>query len=189
MRYAEVLLLYAEACAQAGDDGSGLAALNKVASRAGAPTYSSLNMENVKKEKWFELAWEGTRFVDLVRWGDAAKELAYKSKSKTPYLRDDYYTNKDAAGNLLTPVQKTDEMGLTYWTLDIDRATVVGSSSEKSGRPHKAIVLWDDDGYGAKGGGFQSGKHELYPFPLDVVTANPWNEETQTGIRQNPGWD
>jgi hypothetical protein len=30
MRYAEVLLLYAEACAQAGDDGSGLAALNKV---------------------------------------------------------------------------------------------------------------------------------------------------------------
>ena len=188
MRYAEVLLLYAEACAQTGD-ASGLDALNKVASRAGAPTYSSLSMENVKKEKWFELAWEGTRFVDLVRWGDAAKELAYKSHTKTPYLRDDFYTNKDASGKLIEPYQVTDEMGLTYWTLSEERAKVVGSYTDQTGRPHKAIVLWEDDGYAAKGGGFQPGKHELYPFPLDVVQANPWNEETQTGIKQNPGWD
>ena len=189
MRYAEVLLLYAEACAQAGDDGSGLAALNKVAQRAGAPTYATLTMDNVKKEKWLEMPWEGTRFVDLVRWGDAARELAYKCNTKTPYLRDDFYTNKDANGNLLTPHQVTDEMGLTYWTLSIERSVVVGSATEKSGRPHKAIILWEDDGYKARGGGFVPGKHELYPFPLDVVMANPWNEETGTGIKQNPGWD
>ena len=196
MRYAEVLLLYAEACAQAGDDGSGLAALNKVAQRAGAPVYSSLTMDNVKKEKWFEMAWEGTRFVDLVRWGDAEKELAFRSHSKTPYLRDDFYGNwkmtadgnKDAA-NPLSPVQVTDEAGLTYWTLPEERAKIFGSPDEVTGRPHKAIVVWEDDGYGAKGGGFQKGKHELYPFPFDVVTANPWNESTGTGIKQNPGWE
>ena len=189
MRYAEVLLLYAEACAMTGDN-AGLAALNKVAERAGAPTYASLTMENVKKEKWFELAWEGTRFVDLVRWGDAAKELAFRSKTKTPYLRDDFYTNKDASGNLMTPVQVTDEMGLTYWTFQgIERGAIVGSATEKSGRPHKAVIMWEDDGYGARGGGFVPGKHELYPFPLDVITANPWNEETGTGVKQNPGWD
>lgn len=75
-RYAEVLLLYAEACAQLGEtSGDGLDALNAIAQRAGAPTYSSLNMENVKKEKWFEMWGENTRFIDLVRWGDAAKEL------------------------------------------------------------------------------------------------------------------
>ena len=90
MRYAEVLLLYAEACAQTGD-ASGLTYLNKVANRAGAPTYSALTMENVKKEKWFEMAWEGTRFVDLVRWGDAAKELAFRGKDETPYLTDEFY--------------------------------------------------------------------------------------------------
>ena len=90
MRYAEVLLLYAEACAQTGD-ASGLTYLNKVATRAGAPTYSALTMENVKKEKWFEMAWEGTRFVDLVRWGDAAKELAFRGKDETPYLTDEFY--------------------------------------------------------------------------------------------------
>ena len=195
MRYAEVLLLYAEACAMTGDS-DGLQYLNKVAERAGAPTYSALTMENVKKEKWFEMAWEGTRFVDLVRWGDAEKELAFRSHSKTPYLRDDFYGNwkmtadgnKDAA-NPLSPVQVTDEAGLTYWTLPEERAKIFGSPDEVTGRPHKAIVVWEDDGYGAKGGGFQKGKHELYPFPFDVVTANPWNESTGTGIKQNPGWE
>jgi hypothetical protein len=196
LRYAEVLLLYAEACAQAGDDGSGLAALNKVAQRAGAPTYSALTMDNVKKEKWFELAWEGTRFVDLVRWGDAEKELAFKSHSKTPYLRDDFYMNwpmtadgKADEAHPLTPVQKTDELGLTYWTLEAERAKIVGSPDVESGRPHKAIIVFEDDGYGARGGGFVKGKHEHYPFPFDVMVANPWNPETGTGIKQNPGWE
>ena len=90
IRYAEVLLLYAEACAQTGDN-DGLQYLNKVAQRAGAPTYSSLTMENVKKEKWFEMAWEGCRFVDLLRWGDAEKELAFKGTTLTPYLTDPFY--------------------------------------------------------------------------------------------------
>lgn len=75
MRYAEVLLLYAEACAVAGDDGSGLAALNKIQARAGAPL-TSLTLQNVKDEKRFELYLESCRFVDLVRWGDAPTALA-----------------------------------------------------------------------------------------------------------------
>ena len=188
MRYAEVLLLYAEACAQAGDDGSGLAALNKVASRAGAPTYSALTMDNVKKEKWFELAWEGCRFVDLVRWGDAAKELAFRSKTKTPYLRDDFYRNYDKSNNVITPTEITDEMGMTYLTIAKERADVKCDGKETSGRPHKAIIMWEDDGWGAKGGGFQTGKHELYPFPFDVVNNNPYDEAAGTGVKQNPGW-
>lgn len=75
-RYAEVLLLYAEACAQLGEtSGDGLKALNEIASRAGAPTYTTLNMENVKMEKRFEMWGEGVRFFDLIRWGDAATVL------------------------------------------------------------------------------------------------------------------
>ena len=193
MRYAEVLLLYAEACAMTNDN-DGLQYLNMIAKRAGAPTYDSLTMENVKKEKWFEMAWEGCRFWDLVRWGDTEKELAYKSHSKTPYLRDDFWFNWEKVGGSadkskpLTPVAVTDGP-YTYYTLTKERADVAGSYTEATGRPHKAIILWEDDGYGARGGGFVKGKHELYPFPFDVIELNPWNEETGTGLKQNPGWE
>ena len=85
MRYAEVLLLYAEACAQAGDDGSGLEALNKVARRAGAPTYSALTMDNVKKEKWFEMAWEGCRFVESLGWDYDRKKWPEKYRECPHY--------------------------------------------------------------------------------------------------------
>ena len=158
MRYAEVLLLYAEACAMSNDsDGSGLDALNKVAKRAGAPTYDKLTMENVKQEKWFELSWEGIRFWDLVRWGDAPTVLAWKAKDETPYLHDEFYVH--------------------------------GSGGKKtSGKPHKASIYFHDDGWAAKGGGWVTGKHELLPFPFDVVELNPWNEETGEGLKQNPGW-
>ena len=71
MRYAEVLLMYAEACAQLGEtSGDGLDALNAVQNRAQSKTVSSaLSLEAVQKEKEFELWLEGCRFADLVRWG------------------------------------------------------------------------------------------------------------------------
>ena len=69
MRYAEVLLLYAECCAQTTDDGSGLAALNEVQKRAGSKTITStLSLEAVQKEKQFEMWMEGCRYADLLRW-------------------------------------------------------------------------------------------------------------------------
>ena len=157
MRYAEVLLLYAEACAMTNDN-DGLKYLNMVAERAGAPTYDKLTMDNVKQEKWFELAWEGTRFWDLVRWGDAPKALAFKAHDETPYLHDEFYVH--------------------------------GSKGKKtSGNPHKAHIYFHDDGWAAKGGGWVSGKHELLPFPYDVVQLNPWDEEKGVGLKQNPGWE
>lgn len=90
MRYAEVLLLYAEACAQAGDDAAktGLKALTDIQKRAGSAHVSTeLTMDEVKSEKRFEMFLEGTRFLDLVRWGDAATVLKDNGKS-VPYFRD-----------------------------------------------------------------------------------------------------
>ena len=86
MRYAEVLLLYAEACAQTGDDGSGLAALKLVNERAGSKTpVTKCDMATVKTEKFLEMWLDGTRFQDLIRWGDAAKELADNGKYYPTY--------------------------------------------------------------------------------------------------------
>ena len=80
MRYAEVLLMYAEACAQTGDN-SGLTYLNKVQQRAQAKhVSSSLTLAEVQKEKYLECWLEGSRFPDLVRWGIADKELANNGK-------------------------------------------------------------------------------------------------------------
>ncbi len=77
MRYAEVLLNYAEACKQAGTKNTeGLAALNLVRQRAGLNNLSSYTLQDLKDEKRAELAYESERFLDLVRWGDAPVVLA-----------------------------------------------------------------------------------------------------------------
>ena len=77
MRYAEVLLLYAEACIQSGTGADqGLKALNDVRSRAGLGTLASYVLQDVKDEKRAELAFEGERLWDLIRWGDASAALA-----------------------------------------------------------------------------------------------------------------
>lgn len=69
-RYAEVLLMYAEACAQTNDN-DGLQYLNAIQNRAGSAHVSTtLNMTEVKNEKMFEMWIEGVRFPDMVRWGD-----------------------------------------------------------------------------------------------------------------------
>ena len=72
-RYAEALLLYAEACIGA-DEASGLKALNEVQARSGSGKISSkLTFEDVMEEKQYEMWFENCRFPDLVRWGKQGK--------------------------------------------------------------------------------------------------------------------
>lgn len=70
IRYADVLLMYAEACYQYdGDaDGSGLVALNLVRSRVDMPEITELTPQAIVHERNVELATEGHRFNDIVRW-------------------------------------------------------------------------------------------------------------------------
>lgn len=77
MRYAEILLLYAEACVQSGTKlPQGLAAMNAVRERAGLDVLSSYDLNDLKNEKRAEMAYENERFLDLVRWGDAPALLS-----------------------------------------------------------------------------------------------------------------
>lgn len=71
-RYAEVLLMYAEACAQTDDaDGLGLKSLQEIQRRAGSSHISTtLTLQEVKNEKGYEMWLEAVRFPDMVRWGD-----------------------------------------------------------------------------------------------------------------------
>ena len=96
MRYAEVLLLYAECCAWTSDDGTGLAALKLVNERAQSKTPVTVcDKATVKTEKFLECWLDGTRFQDLIRWGDAATELADNGKYYPNYC-DAMFTKGEA---------------------------------------------------------------------------------------------
>ena len=86
MRYAEVLLLAAEAHVQSGDK-KGLAKeyVNRIRSRAQLAPLAAVTMDDVKKEKRLELFMECVRFQDLVRWGDAEQALAQQGKEIPGY--------------------------------------------------------------------------------------------------------
>jgi len=69
IRYADVLLMYAEASYQLdGDDGTGLAALNQVRARVDMPAVGVLTPKAIVHERTVELATEGHTYNDLVRW-------------------------------------------------------------------------------------------------------------------------
>jgi len=73
MRYAEILLTYAEAKIELGEiDASVLSAINAVRARAGMPAVTTTAVdalrEQVRREKAVEFAAEGLRLIDLRRW-------------------------------------------------------------------------------------------------------------------------
>jgi hypothetical protein len=73
MRYAEILLIYAEAQNEAvGVDGTVLDAINKVRKRAGQPDLPMMSQllmkEKIRNERRVELAFEEHRFFDVRRW-------------------------------------------------------------------------------------------------------------------------
>lgn len=65
-RYADVLLMKAEALARSGGDG--YQQLNAVRARAGMPSRSA-TLSNILEERLLELVWEGWRRQDLIRFG------------------------------------------------------------------------------------------------------------------------
>ena len=147
IRYADVVLMAAEAYNEIGQTGKAWELLNNVRSRAGASQITAANYSTLMKapkvydldfiddsdeagrfrtalfwERGFELAFEGHRKFDLIRWGILKEALA---------LPED----------------------------------------------HNTAANQGEDGFIAKHT-FQSGKHELFPIPLDEIQANPYLNNT-----------
>ena len=74
MRYAEVLLLAAEANLGSNSK-KALECINEVRKRAHLAELTTVSLDDIKKEKRLELFSEGCRFQDLVRWGDAYQAM------------------------------------------------------------------------------------------------------------------
>ncbi len=98
LRYADVLLMYAEAANEIGNTGEALAKLEMVRLRARAgnasvlpavtTTDQALLRDAIRRERRIELAMEHDRFFDLVRWGVAATVLNAAGKTNFNNTRD-----------------------------------------------------------------------------------------------------
>lgn len=113
MRYADLLLLYAEAMFEdgKGDDERALKALNDVRMRKGVemPAKAALTREIIRNERRIELAYEGFRYNDLIRW-DIAKDVI-------PTIPYDKAGTKRKYNGLLFPVPQTQmDIMNEYWT-------------------------------------------------------------------------
>jgi hypothetical protein len=70
-RYAEILLNYAEACIELGEEGEALTYLNMIRKRAGLPDISASGdalKQAYRHERRIEMAYEDQRFWDVRRW-------------------------------------------------------------------------------------------------------------------------
>jgi len=78
IRYADVLLMAAEAYNKSGNDGAAQTELKKITDRAGVAAHTetgSALFDKIVMERAKELCFEGTRYWDLVRWGLADQEM------------------------------------------------------------------------------------------------------------------
>lgn len=67
-RYADALLLKAEANYRLGNPGLALDDVNKTRARVGLPALSEVSLQVIADERQKELAWEGTRRQDMIRY-------------------------------------------------------------------------------------------------------------------------
>lgn len=159
MRYAEVLLMYAEALIQTNQAAAALPYINQIQKRAGSKTISaSADMAVLEREKKIELWLEGCRWADMVRWGHL--DGVMKAGSNVPWL----YDSKTRPAN-------TNEEGFMWQ--DNDDAVGQRFYTVKS---HAAIDRGDVCGYE-----HLKATNGLFPYPFDALAKNP-------NLKQNPGW-
>ena len=169
MRYAEVLLNYAECCIRTGAASEAGDYIRMIQERAGSKTKLSgtPTIIDLKKEKSFELWFEGCRYQDIMRWSkldndsydnEALDHMKVQGKH-IPHLVD----------KVFRAPQDSDE----------DR---VWQHSSNGSDPEDRFYLYHT--HEAQDAGYQVGwqeKHRLFPYPQSVIDMNP-------NIQQNPGW-
>ena len=159
MRYAEVLLNYAEACLQTGDQAEAKRYINMIQERAGSKTISqTVDMDVLKKEKSYELWLEGCRWFDVMRWKDTkAIERLKNVGSDCPHLFDKLF-RAPKADDRKVAWEHGEEANSRFYTVSTSAAKDAGFTV-----------------------GFKEGKHEFFPYPQTVMDKNP-------NLEQNPGW-
>ena len=172
LRYADVLLMYAEASIESGQiDQSVLDAINMVRARAykvsidqtgDYPAVTTTDQAELRKalriERRMELAWEGLRYMDLIRW-----RLAEKALTTT------IYGMLDPADLQSTVIPQ----GLWFWseTPQVDEDGIAEFTPMFDAGYCKILAIRK----------FDASKQYLWPIPSKEILINE-------NIKQNPGY-
>lgn len=172
IRYADVLLMYAEAKIEQGEiDQSVLDAMNMVRARAygvnytetsSYPAISTTDPTQLRRilriERRMEFAWEGLRYMDLIRWRLAEKAFMKKSYGLIDIAQ--LRTNIVQKGLWFFPeVPPVDEDGIADFT-SMESKGLIKVLAERS---------------------FDSSKGYLWPIPDKEILIN-------NNLEQNPGY-
>jgi len=76
-RLGDAILMKAEAALNLGKDAEALAEVNKIRARAGVPAMATLTKATLLAERGRELAWEGWRREDMIRFGTFSAERKF----------------------------------------------------------------------------------------------------------------
>ncbi|MBR5928966.1 MAG: RagB/SusD family nutrient uptake outer membrane protein [Prevotella sp.] len=176
MRYAEVLLNYVECCIRTGDTATAGTYLKMIQERAGSQTVTSGSptIIDLKKEKSFELWFEGCRYQDVMRW----------SKLDNDSYDQECLAHLKVQGknipHLVDRVFRTDPNEPIEDQVNGDKA-VWQHSADGSDPEDRFYLLHTHE---AESKGFEVGwqpKHRLFPYPQNVKDMNP-------NLKQD-GWD
>lgn len=162
MRYAEVLLNYAEAAIMNNHADKAFPYIKQIQERAGSKTVvksaSEVNMEVLKREKSYELWLEGCRWFDILRWEDAAAIERLKNAAQdVPLLYD----------KLIRPVEASDKG--VKWENGTEANSRFYTVSTHAAKDAGNVV------------GYKPEKHRYFPFPQDVINKNP-------NLQQHKAW-
>ena len=172
MRYAEVLLNYAECCIRTGAAAEAGDYIRKIQERAGSKTVLSgtPTIVDLMKEKSFELWFEGCRYQDLLRWKKTDGDQAYVKEC---------FEHLKAQGTHIPHLVDKLFRDPSKYTGDVDR--VWEFSKDGSDKEDRFYLFHTHEAMDA---GYEVGwkeKHALFPYPQSVIEMNP-------NIQQNPGW-
>ncbi|MGX5687654.1 RagB/SusD family nutrient uptake outer membrane protein [Arcticibacter tournemirensis] len=173
LRYADVLLMYAEAKIELNDiDQSVLDAINQVRSRAYKVSYTETNSypsvtitnqaalrRILRLERRMEFAFEGLRYYDIIRWRLAGKVMNRPN-----------YGLLSAVGDLRTKLVKAN-LWFFPGTPDIDE----DGTPDFSTMPNSSLIRVLSRRV------FDESRNYLWPIPNADIVINP-------DLRQNPGY-
>lgn len=195
MRYAEILLNYAEAKAERGTitqedlDKS----INLIRSRAGMPGLNLVNAnadpdsyiaklypavcgENkgvileIRRERRIELVMESFRWDDVMRWKEVSACFLEPFKGMYFPATGSYDLDDDGKFDIcIYKDEKPNAGDIQYYKLGVDIILESGESGNVMVNPH-IQKIWDED------------KDYFYPIPIQERLLNP-------NLTQNPGWD
>lgn len=172
LRYADAVLMAAEAYNETGNTTEAWKLLNDVRVRAGATPISTANYSSLlKAPKLYDLPFipdgdDAGKFRTALYW-ERAFELCYEGQRKYDLLR----------WGILEASLKAAQNYMESWTPGPDEYITDAARKDWN------AVKWAKSNYVA-GHNFTTGKHELYPIPLAEIQSN-----AALNGENNPGFE